>query len=155
MTYFDTAYLLKCYVKEHGWEPVRTLARSRERLACSVFGRLEFHAALHRKLREGELTEQQLNVVLRQLNADESMRLWAWIPLSNATMTAVTDMFRHLPDHVYLRTGDAVHLLSAKACGCTEIYSNDKHLLQAAAHVGMTGRDVIDPPESVARPFSR
>ena len=22
MSYFDTAYLLKCYVKEHGWEAV-------------------------------------------------------------------------------------------------------------------------------------
>ena len=25
MSYFDTAYLLKCYVKEDGWEAVRAL----------------------------------------------------------------------------------------------------------------------------------
>ena len=57
MIYFDTAYILKCYVKEHGWERVRALASDHERIVCSVYGRLELHAALHRKVREGELTE--------------------------------------------------------------------------------------------------
>ena len=152
MTYFDTAYVVKCYVKEHGWEQVRAFARSRERLACSVFGRLELHAALHRKRREGELTEPQLDVVLRQLQVDESMKLWAWIPLSAAIMTAVADMFTRLPGHVYLRTGDAVHLLSAKACGCTGIYSSDQRLLRAAPHVGMAGCDVIGPAGPSALP---
>ncbi|MCY4635386.1 MAG: type II toxin-antitoxin system VapC family toxin [Acidobacteria bacterium] len=146
MTCFDTAYVVKCYVKEHGWQQVRALARSSERLACSAFGRLEFHAALHRKLREGTLDGPQLDVILRQLSVDEAARLWSWIPLSTAIMNAVTDTFTRLPGHVYLRTADAVHLLSARAYGCTEIYSNDWHLLQAARHVGMTGRDVIDPP---------
>ena len=152
MTYFDTAYVVKCYVKEHGWEQVRAFARSRERLACSVFGRLELHAALHRKLREGELTGPQLDVVLRQLQVDESMKLWAWIPLSAAIMTAVADMFARPPGQVYLRTGDAVHLLSAKACGCTEIHSSDQHLLRAAPHVGMAGCDVIGPTGPSALP---
>ena len=30
MTYFDTAYILKCYVKEDGWQDVRVLAQGRE-----------------------------------------------------------------------------------------------------------------------------
>ena len=77
MTYFDTAYILKCYVKEDGWQAVRTLARGRERIACSVYGRLE--------------------------------------PLTTAIMTAVTTTFTTLSRHVFLRTGDAVHLLTAGA----------------------------------------
>ena len=152
MTYFDTAYILKCYVKEHGWEQVRAFARGRERIACSVYGRLELHAALHRKLREGELTDRQLNIVLRQLDVDESVRLWEWLPLSSATMTAVAGTYRNLSRNVFLRTGDAVHLLSAKERGFTEIYSNDRHLLAAAPHVGMTGRNVIEPFEVPERP---
>ena len=47
------------------------------------------------------------------------------------------------PRDVFLRTGDAIHLLSAREHGLTEIYSNDRHLLAAAPHVGMRGRDVI------------
>lgn len=147
ISYFDTAYILKCYVKEYGWREVRALARSHDRIACSVYGRLELHAALHRKLREGELTDLQLNITLRQLSVDESMRLWEWLPLSPAIINAVTDMFTSLPPHVFLRTGDAVHLLSARINGFAEIYSNDTRLLAAASHIDMAGHDVIEQVE--------
>ena len=142
MTYFDTAYILKCYVEEPGWEQVRAFALGCERIACSVYGRLELHAALHRKLREGRLTERHLNVVLRQLSVDESVRLWEWLPLTTAVMTAVVDAYGNLPRDVFLRTGDAVHLLSAREHGVNEVYSNDRHLLAAAPYLGLTGRDV-------------
>lgn len=143
MIYFDTAYVIKCYLKERGWEAVRDLARSHERVACSAYGRLELHAALHRKRREGAITEQHMEIVLRQLRMDESTRLWEWVPLSAAIMTAVADAFRSLSPRVFLRTGDAVHLISARERGFTEVHSNDRHLIAAAPYVGMTGRDVI------------
>lgn len=144
MAYFDTAYLLKCYLKEQGWRRVRALAAERGRVACSVYGRLELHAALHRKLREGELTSEQHQAVLRQLSLDEASGVWHWIPLSAAVMTAVVDLFRHLPSDVFLRAGDAVHLISAREHGFQEIFSSDRRLLAAASHVGVTGLDVID-----------
>ena len=143
MIHFDTACILKCYVKEQGWEKVRTLACEHDRIACSIYGRLELHAALHRKLREGELTEHQLVIVRRQLSVDESVRVWQWTPLSATTMNAAVDTFAGLSGHVHLRTGDAVHLVSAREFGCAAVYSNDRHLLAAAPHVGITGRDVI------------
>ena len=143
MTYFDTAYLLKCYVEEPGSEQVRAFARGCERLACSVYGRVELHAALHRKLREGRLDEQGLEVILRQLGVDESVGLWEWLPLTARVRSAVAGIFRKLPRDVFLRTGDAVHLLSAREQGLTEIYSNDRHLLGAASDVGIKGLDLI------------
>ena len=147
MIYFDTAYILKCYVKEDGWERVRKFASGHERIVCSVYGRLELHAALHRKLREGELSAGQHEIVLRQLSVDESVRLWEWIPLSAAIMGSIADAFANLPRRVFLRTGDAIHLLSARERGCKAVYSNDRHLLAAAPHVGIAGRDVIAPDE--------
>ena len=80
-----------------------------------------------------------MGVVLRQLDMDESEALWEWIPLSSAIIEAVEDAFRNLPRDVFLRTGDAVHLISARAHGFAEIYSNDKHLLRAAPHLGLMG----------------
>jgi len=38
---FDTAFLLKCYIKEVEWEEVRALARQREMVACSAYGKME------------------------------------------------------------------------------------------------------------------
>jgi len=143
MTYFDTAYIVKCYVKEEGWQQVRELARDQERLACSVYGRLELHAALYRKVRENTLAEHQLEVVLRQFRADEDARLWTWLPLTAAVMTEVAATFTSLSGDVFLRTGDAIHLLTARQNGLQEVYSNDQRLLDAAAAVGMQGRNVI------------
>lgn len=105
----------------------------------------ELHAALHRKLREGELSGLQLDIVRRQLSVDESVRVWQWIPLFAITMGAVVDTFAGLSGDAFLRTGDAVHLVSAREFGCAAVYSSDRHLLAAAPHVGMTGRDVIGP----------
>ena len=143
MTYFDTAYIVKCYVKEDGWPQVRKLARDRERIASSVYGRLELYAALHRKMREHTLAEDQLKVVLRQFRADEEMRLWTWLPLTAAIMTEVAGTFASLSGDVFLRTGDAIHLLTARQNGLREVFSNDQRLLGAAPAVGMRGRNVI------------
>lgn len=47
-----------------------------------------------------------------------------------------------LPATAYLRAADAVHLVSALEAGFTEIWSNDRHLLAAAAYFGLQGRSV-------------
>jgi len=145
MIYFDTAYLLKCYVKETGWERVRALARQAESVACSAYGRMELHAALHRKLREGEVTGAQLEVIFRQMELDDSQRLWDWLPLTEFIIASVVDSLRMLPQSVFLRTADAVHLVTAKTSGFRDIYSNDIHLLAAAPRFGLAGKNVIDP----------
>ena len=143
MTYFDSAYIVKCYVKEEGWQQVREFARAQERIACSVCGRLELHAALHRKTRQDALTERQLKVVLRQFRSDEEARLWTWLPLTSAIMTEVAATFAELSRDVLLRTGDALHLLTARHNGLQKVFSNDQRLLDAASAVGMQGRNVI------------
>ena len=144
MTYFDTAYIVKCYVKEDGWQQVRKLARDQERIACSVFGRLELHGALHRKMRENALTEQQLERRAAPVpGRRRKARLWTWLPLTAAIMTEVAATFSSLSGDVFLRTGDAIHLLTARQNGLQEVFSNDQRLLDAAPAVGMLGHNVL------------
>ncbi len=45
-------------------------------------------------------------------------------------------------DIVDLRAGDAIHLAAAQSAGFSEIWSNDKRLLQAAPAFGLTGKSV-------------
>ena len=57
--------------------------------------------------------------------------IWTWLPL-----TYFTTLSRH-------RTGDAVHLLTARQNGLDEVFSNDERLLAAASQIGIVGRNVI------------
>lgn len=45
-----------------------------------------------------------------------------------------------LPPATHLRAGDAVHLTTALDLGESEIWTNDRHVLAAAEHFGLTGR---------------
>ena len=142
MTYFDSGYLAKCYLDEEASAEVRSLARDRGHIACSQYGRMELHAALHRTLREGLITRAHLAVLFRQLDLDEEDKLWTWLPLTERVMSEVALAFRGLPDSVFLRTGDAVHLVTARANVLSEIWSGDLRLLSAAPYFGLVGRSV-------------
>jgi predicted nucleic acid-binding protein len=141
--YFDSNYIMKCYVNEPGAERVRALASQGIVTLCSQFGRLEVLAALHRKLREKSLTRGQLKAIWARLKEDEAAGVWTWIPLDGAIEYAVEQAFLRLGADVYLRTGDAVHLVTASLHGCSEIHSHDKHLLLAAPAFGLRGVDVL------------
>jgi hypothetical protein len=65
MFYFDSNYILKCYLPEPGALHVRGLASQPVAKSCSRLGRAEVIAALHRKVREGSLTRAQMKAVWR------------------------------------------------------------------------------------------
>jgi predicted nucleic acid-binding protein len=66
--------------------------------------------------------------------------VWVLLPVSDGVLRNVEAAVRNLPAHVYLRAGDAIHLVSARDAGFSEIWSNDRHLLGAARHFGLRGR---------------
>jgi predicted nucleic acid-binding protein len=124
VTYFDTGYLAKCYLNEPDSSAVQLLA------------------AFHRKLRENALSSATLEIVLRQFDLDEQQSLWTWLPLTDAIMAAVVSAFRTLPPSVFLRTGDAIHLATARSQSLPEVWSGDARLIAAAPHFGLVGRSL-------------
>jgi predicted nucleic acid-binding protein len=142
MVYFDTSYLLKCYVAEDASGEVRQLAAEREHVACCEFGRLELVSALHRKLREHTIPAEAYAVIHRQLASDERQGIWNWLSLSQEVLEGVYAAFHRLPLNAYVRTGDAIHLECARRNGFSEIFSGDRHLLEAARLFGLRGRSV-------------
>lgn len=132
MIYFDTTYLVRCYLEDPGFEQVRAFAEAND-VACVRFGQIEAVAAFHRKHREGALTAEQFTAVLNQFEADLSDEVFSWLMDSDALFTMVRQAFRVLPPSVFVRSADALHLTCARENGFREIYSNDGHLLAAAA----------------------
>jgi predicted nucleic acid-binding protein len=143
MLYFDTNYILKCYLPEPNAHLVRTLAAQPVAKCCSVWGRSEFLAGLHRKLREGSLTKPSYKAVWSMFENDETLGVWNWLPLDRPVQKLIESTYRTLGSQVYLRAGDALHLATAALHGFTVIYSNDKHLLQAATHFSLNPQNVL------------
>ncbi len=142
MIYFDSAYLAKFYLEEPETDAVRARAASAGEIGCCVLGRVEVVSVFHRQWREKSRTKAEFRALLDQFEADCDAGLWNWFPLTSAIQTSAIARYRTLPETIFLRSGDAIHLACAAELGLAEIFTNDRHLLAAAPHFGLTGMTI-------------
>jgi predicted nucleic acid-binding protein len=140
--YFDTSYLVRLYYQDPGAAQVRALAAT-DHVACAALGQAEMIAAFHRKLREGAIKRAAYAALTGQVEAHIKAGAFYWLSLSQDILSRVRQVYRNLPASVFLRGADAIHLATAGDAGFRIVYSNDAHLLAAAAHFGIAGRNVI------------
>jgi predicted nucleic acid-binding protein len=140
--YFDTAYVGKCYLNEPDSRDVRELVRSSEDVSCSSLTIAELACAFHRKVREGTLSPKSAAALREYFLEDIRNETWLLVPVSDRILRQVELLTRSLPKSTPLRAGDAIHIVSAVEAGFNEIWTNDRHLLAAAAHFGLKGRSV-------------
>lgn len=140
---FDTSYLARLYLRDHGFSFVRELAGAAPAIVCAWHGRAETVAALHRAFRERRLEYDSYQVAFDQFLRDSTDGVFRWLPLTNAVQQRVEQFYRKASPSVFLRAADALHLACAAEHGFTEIYSNDQRFLAAAPHFGLRGIDVI------------
>lgn len=148
MIYFDSNYIIKCYLNEPGSREVLALAQSHSGRACSLHGRLEFWSGIKRHARQQTLSAGDVERVFRQFIQDEATGLWLFLPVEESMIRRACSQLATLPDDVSCRAADALHLTCAVENRFAEIYSNDHHLLAAAAHFGLKGTNVIPSPRN-------
>lgn len=139
--YFDAALIAKFYLNEPGRENVRRLARASGVVVSSGIVIAEVSAAFHRKLREGAVTPAVFKALQGQFAHDLDEGLWTLAGPTEALLRDVQEAFARLKRSVFVRSVDAVHLVTAKAEGFERIYSNDRHLLAGARSFGLEGVD--------------
>ncbi len=144
MIYLDAAYVAKCYLNEPGAERVRALAYEAAGLASCELARLEFMCAVRRHVREDNLTPRHARGIFEDFARDERDGVWHWFPLGSELMATVFELVRRLPAARVLRAGDALHLGCARANGFAEVFTNDRHMLAAASHFGVSGVNVLE-----------
>ncbi len=142
MLYFDTSYLVRLYIEEHGADLVKKLAATSP-IACSFHGAIECVAAFHRVYREKRLTRAEYIGVLDQFQDDDGAKAFSWLPFEKGQVPKLEKFYRKAPSTTFIRAADAIHLACARENGFKEIYSHDRRLLAAAPHFGLKARNVI------------
>lgn len=140
--YFDSALLAKFYLNEPGRNAVRDVARKAGVVVTSSIAVAEVSAAFHRKLREHAVDLEVFKALQGQFQHDLEDGLWRLIVPTEALLEQVRGLFVRLDKSVFLRSLDALHLVTAKAEGFERIYSNDRHVLAACDSLDLEG---IDP----------
>ena len=140
--YLDSAYIAKFYVNERDSKPVRKLIAAADSLVSSAWSLAEVTCVFHRHMREGSLTSPQCRELARAFSKHIDQGVWTLIPVTDSILKRMSLLLASAPSSVYLRAGVAVHLTTAHDAGEHEIWTNDRHLLQAARHFGLTGRSI-------------
>jgi predicted nucleic acid-binding protein len=143
--YFDTSYLVRLYYDDPGADKVRSLASS-DNIACAAHGKAEMIAAFHRKLREGVVSQATYAALLGQVRVHDKAGAFQWLLAGPEIYVKIADIYTRLPATIFLRAADALHLATASHNGFRHVYSNDTHLLAAAKHFGIEGRNSIGGP---------
>lgn len=68
--------------------------------------------------------------------------LWKLIPVHEALLRRTSALMVSAPLDLFIRTANAVHLTTAHEIGERDVWTNDRHMLAAAAYFGLTGRSV-------------
>jgi len=149
--YLDTSYIAKFYFNEPESSRVRELVRKADAIHSSLWALAEFHAVIHRRLREGSSSPGSLSLndahdLASRFSKHIEQGLWNLIPVNEALLRRTSALMVSAPRDLFIRTADAVHLATAHEIGERDVWTSDRHMLAAAAYFGLTGRSVQDRP---------
>lgn len=137
MIYCDTSTAAKLYVREAETEVVRQRLEAEDLVYVSELVRVELMAVFHRRWREGKWSHADFTAAVRQFSADDLAGFWSWLPLDAAISDAAARVYTTLPEGVFLRSADCLHLVTAMRHRFREIHTHDRHQAVAAAALGL------------------
>jgi predicted nucleic acid-binding protein len=109
----------------------------------SAKARLEFASILKRHVRERHVTRREMTAILKEFADDEKNGVWQWFGVTSELVEKTRKVVLDIASTVFVRSGDALHLACAEEHGFDEVYTNDRHMLEAAHYFHVTGVNVL------------
>ncbi len=137
MIFCDTSTLAKYYVSEPDSPAVRKRLDAESGVMLSDLARAELMGLFHRRLRERRWNRQAFDATVRQFQQDGRCGFWSWATLDSKTIAEAAEAFTGLPETVFLRTADCLHLVTATREGFNRFFTHDRHQFTAAPSFGL------------------
>ena len=84
-----------------------------------------------------------MTAILKDFEEDEQNGVWQWFGVTSELVEKARTAVLEIRSTVFLRSVDALHLACAAEHGFQEVFTNDRHMLQAAKHFHVTGVNVL------------
>jgi len=133
----DTSTLAKYYIEEAESAAVRARMDEVEEVTLCALARVELMSVFHRCWREGIWSRAHFMRAATQLRQDELRRMWTWVPLDEAIIEYSSNVYLQLPDNIFLRASDCLHIATALRSNYLEIYTHDQRQAKAAEALGL------------------
>ena len=137
MIFCDTSAAVKAYVHEAGSLEIARLFEKNDQICLSELARVELISVFHRRLREGSWQKEDFFGAVSQFSKDDLSGFWTWLPLDRSITEAAAKTYTTLPENVFLRSSDCLHLVTALNHNFPEIYTYDAHQTKAAKVLGL------------------
>jgi predicted nucleic acid-binding protein len=137
MIFCDTSAIAKLYVAEKESPAMRARLEGEDQVCASELARTELMGLFHRQLRGKKWSRDKFMTAIRQFTLDDIAGFWAWLPLDSRVIDAAAKVYTTLPDSVFLRSADCLHLVTALRHNFAEIYTYDFRQSEAAGVLGM------------------
>jgi predicted nucleic acid-binding protein len=134
--YLDTSILIKLYLAESYSTEVEQLVAEADGIAISRLSMLEWHCAMARRFRVGQITDAYLNLARTEFTRHLAENYFRIVPYDDNLLTDALRVLDHV-NPVPLRTLDAIHLTAARNAGVTRIATADRIMSEAAARLGL------------------
>ncbi|NJE76034.1 type II toxin-antitoxin system VapC family toxin [Thermococcus sp. ES12] len=139
--YLDSSAILKRYISEKGSEVVRDLFRDAYRgemkLAFSFWNIGEVLGVFDKKLRRGELSEEDFNFLkkgfLAEVKRFTRLGILEVVPVHSLILADAWELI----ERYHLYQADALQIASAKYAGTERLYTADRRLYDASISEGL------------------
>ena len=132
----------KLYFPEPDSDAVQELVSAADALACSEILVTEFAALASRKQADREITTRQQTRVLREFSNHVEEGYWGLLPCTRGELSTAADLIRKCQGKARVRTMDAVHLGTCLTNRLFPLFTSNRVMLRAAAHLGIPTKSV-------------
>jgi predicted nucleic acid-binding protein len=66
-----------------------------------------------------------------------------WLGVTPGLLEKARQVVLDIPSTAFVRSGDALHLACAEEHGFDEVYTNDRHMLEAARYFRVAGVNIL------------
>ena len=112
MIFCDTSALAKYYVPEAESAALASRLDAEDAVVVSELARVELMSVFHRRMRKRKWTRERFQVAAGQFSPDDALKYWSWLPVSSLIVGAASQLYLSLPESVFLRASDCLHLVT-------------------------------------------